>query len=248
MYGESGDVIGALSQLKLHFIVAIRSNHGVWLPPGQKVRYNRWRAYDQPLSGHPAERRYIREIVFGQRGAIRYYQITKGSTQDPERADTWFIMTNLPGNIILQVGNLYSLRNWIEYGFKQIKNELGWADFRLTDYQSIERWWEIVFSAYLMISLHAQAFKQAGADNTEFNSQLMRDSLEFSQHPWWEEGTNWKSALNNLRLIIQPYIFWCLIEPWLRVFPIPGLKRGFFRLIVIMNDFRASPIKPAMVS
>ena len=108
MYGESGDVIGALCQLKLHFIVAIRSNHGVWLPPGQKVRYNRWRAYTQPLSGHPAERRYIREIVFGQRGAIRYYQITKGSTQNPERADTWFIMTNLPGNIILKVGNLYS--------------------------------------------------------------------------------------------------------------------------------------------
>jgi len=36
---------------------------------------------------------------------------------------------------------LYGLRMWIEYGFKQVKNELGWADFRLTDYASIERWW-----------------------------------------------------------------------------------------------------------
>jgi len=54
-------------------------------------------------------------------------------------------MTNLPGNIQLVIGQLYSLR-WIEYSFKQIKNELGWADFRLTDYQSIERWWELVFS------------------------------------------------------------------------------------------------------
>jgi hypothetical protein len=25
---------------------------------------------------------------------------------------------------------------------KHAKNELGWADFRLTDYASIERWWE----------------------------------------------------------------------------------------------------------
>ncbi len=41
LYGESGDVIGVLSQLKLHFIVAIRSNHPVWLLPGQRVRYNR---------------------------------------------------------------------------------------------------------------------------------------------------------------------------------------------------------------
>lgn len=52
------------------------------------------------------------------------YEITKGDTKEPGE-ETWFIMTNLPGNIQLTVGNLYSLRNWIEYGFKQAKNELG---------------------------------------------------------------------------------------------------------------------------
>jgi hypothetical protein len=71
---------------------------------------------------------------------------------------------------------------------------------------------------------------------------------KFKQHPYWESGINWKSALNNLRLIIQPYIFWHLIEPWLRVFPIPGMKRGFFKLIEIMNDFRAAPVKYAVAS
>jgi hypothetical protein len=175
------------------------------------------------------------------------YEITKSDTKDPGE-DTWFIMTNLPGNIQLVIGQLYSLRNWIEYSFKQIKNELGWTDFRLTDYQSIERWWELVFSAYLMISLHAQAFKDEAARNTQLSSKLSAPAGEFSQHPCWELGINWKSALNNLRLIIQPYIFWCLIEPWLQVFPIPGLKRCFFRLIEIMNCFRASPIKYAMAS
>jgi len=34
------------------------------------------------------------------------------------------------------VGNLYGCRNWVEYGLNQ--NELGWADFRLTQYQNIE--------------------------------------------------------------------------------------------------------------
>lgn len=140
------------------------------------------------------------------------------------------------------------MRNWIEYGFKQIKNELGWADFRLTDYASIERWWEIIFSTYLMISLHTQAFKAEATRNVQLNSQFMSDAFAFSQHPWWEEGTNWKSALNNLRLIIQPDIFWYLIEPWLRVFPVPGLKRGFFRLMEILNGFRASPIEDAIAS
>lgn len=42
-------------------------------------------------------------------------------------------MTNLEGDILLSVATQYSLRNWIEYGFKQVKQELGWHDYRLTD-------------------------------------------------------------------------------------------------------------------
>jgi hypothetical protein len=53
--------------------------------------------------------------------------------------------------------------------------------------------------------------------------------------------------LNNLRLLIQPFIFWCLLEPWLHVFPIPGLKRSFFKLMAYMNDFRASGIAYAQL-
>lgn len=247
LYGESGNVIGVLKELKLNFIVAIRSNHGVLIGPGQRVRYNSWRAYQQSLSHRQPERRYIREIIFGKRRTIRYYEITKNDTKNP-KSDTWFIMTNLPGNIQLVIGHLYSLRNWIEYGFKQVKNELGWADFRLTDYASIERWWEIIFSAYLLISLQTQAFKdEAAKGNVQLNSKLL-ELTEFQRHPYWEPGTNWKSALNNLRLIIQPYIFWYLIEPWLQVFPIPGMRRGFFKLIEIMNCFRASPIEYAVAS
>ncbi len=247
LYGESGNVIGVLEELKLSFIVAIPSNHGVLVASGQRVRYNTWRAYQQNLSHRQAERRYIREIIFGKRRSIRYYEITKSDTKNPQ-SDTWFIMTNLPGNIQLVIGNLYSLRNWIEYGFKQVKNELGWADFRLTDYASIERWWEIIFSAYLLTSLPAQAFKdEAARESVQLNSRWL-EIAEFKQHPHWESGTNWKSALNNLRLIIQPYIFWYLIEPWLRVFPIPGIKRGFFKLIEIMNCFRASPVEYVVAS
>ena len=252
LYGESGDVIGVLSKLKLHFIVAIRSNHPVWLPPGQRVRYNRWRAYKQALSHRQSEPRFIREIVFGQRQTIRYYQISKSSNPNPAPEDTWFIMTNLPGKIQLEVAQFYSLRNWIEYGFKQIKNELGWADFRLTDYQSIERWWELVFSAYLLVSLQANHFqldaiRSAPKLTYSFTASASFQQV-FSKHSWWESGITWKSALNNLRLIIQPFIFYCLIRPWLQVFKIPGFQRGFLKLIDIMNGFRASPINLAAAS
>jgi hypothetical protein len=72
--------------------------------------------------------------------------------------------------------------------------------------------------------------------------------MPFEEHRLWEAGINWKSALNNLRLLIQPFIFWCLLEPWLHVFPIPGLKRGFFKLMAYMNDFCVSPIAYAQLS
>jgi hypothetical protein len=230
--------------LKLPFIVSIRSNHVVWLSPGERVRYNRWHAYEQSLSHRAAETRYIREIIFGKRRELKYFEITKDDT-NPESADTWFIMTNFPGKIQQTLGKLYSLRKEIEYSFKQVKNQLGWADFRLTDYNSIERWWEIVFSAYLLVSLQALQFKSShinSATNTNLTEE--RDSTssreEFSQHLGWEQGTNCQSALNNLRLIVQPYIFWCLIEPWLKVFQIPGLRQRLLKLIEIMNTFQGS--------
>ncbi len=246
MYGESGDVIAVLEQLKLQFIVAIRSNHTVLMPPGSRKRYNRWKAYEQKLSHRQSETRYLREMIFGQRCSLRFYQVSKINAPDPKGDESWYIMTNLPGDIQPTVAQLYSLRNWIEYSFKQVKNELGWADFRLSDYASIERWWELVFSAYLLVSIQVTYFQleaQHPPQSTPEHSSSTNSSIyEYRQHPWWESGTTWKSALNNLRLIIQPLIFYCLIQPWLQVFNIPGMKRCFLKLIGLVNDFRASPI------
>jgi SRSO17 transposase len=259
LYGESGDVIGLLEQLKLSYIVAIRSNHGVLMPPGAKKRYNQWRAYQQHLSQKKTETRYIREIIFGKRRKVRYYQISKKNVSDPSGEDSWYIMTNLSGNITLKVAPLYSLRNWIEYGFKQVKNELGWADYRLTDYASIEKWWEIVFSTYFLVSIQANYFRlEIVSSESKFKTQpshidtstlpIPNTISHFNQHCWWSQGTTWKSALNNLRLIIQPYIFYCLIRPWLQVFQIPGLKRYFLKLVEIMNHWRGLSLNIKLTS
>ncbi|MBD1995686.1 IS701 family transposase, partial [Leptolyngbya sp. FACHB-541] len=59
----------------------------------------------------------------------------------------------------------------------------------------------------------------------------------FRQHPYWNEPQGWKRRLNNLRLPIQPFIFFCSIQPWLDVFEIPGLHSGFVRLIQCINQF-----------
>lgn len=156
-------------------------------------------------------------------------------------------MTNLPKSWQLQLGKRYSLRGWIEYGFKQVKNELGWADFRVTDYVSIERWWEIVLSAYLLVTWHANTFRNQAPYTAQTTLGSMFAMPE-EQHPRCVlRVQRAKSALNNLRLLIQPFIFWCLLEPWLLVFPIPGLKRGFFKLMAYMNNFRVSPIAYAQL-
>jgi hypothetical protein len=61
--------------------------------------------------------------------------------------------------------------------------------------------------------------------------------LKFGQeHEWWDFRQKWKNLLNNLRLVLQPFIFFNLIKPWLKVFSIPHLSIGFSTLIMLMNQ------------
>lgn len=99
----------------------------------------------------------------------------------------------------------------------------------------------------MLISWQANDFRTQAQNQTAKTPGNPTPIMPFEQHARWEAGITWKSALNNLRLLIQPFIFWCLLEPWLHVFPIPGLKRSFFKLMAYMNDFRASGIAYAQL-
>ncbi|MEO1211370.1 MAG: IS701 family transposase [Cyanobacteria bacterium J06638_20] len=223
-YGESGSsFVSTLHQLKLPYVLAIRSNHAVLLPQEQRVRANRWRPYVRRLSDGSSQTRFIREIVYGKRGAQRYWQLTTDKATLPP-ASTWMVMTRVEGISYKQVGDLYGLRNWVEYGFKQSKNELGWADFRMTDYAPIEKWWEIVMSAYLMVTLHTPPMRPEGAIPPELDPSIVVSA--FPQHSAWDPGNGWKNWLNNLRLILLPWVSSNRLNPWLKVFPIPELVQG----------------------
>ncbi len=235
LYGESeSKFLGCLSELKLDFVVSIRSNHGVWLPKGQTVRCNQWRKFDRVFSDKTQEARYVREIIFGKKRSRRFWEITTDPETMPENS-TWYVMTEIPGLKYKDVGNLYGCRNWVEYGLNQSKNELGWADFRLTRYQDIEKWWEIVSSAYLLVSLFADPESNLERNATKIPVAKVRERL--GEHPQWDTGLGWKNWLNNLRLISLPFFCFNLILPWLKVFPIPQLSLGFPRIIALMNFF-----------
>jgi SRSO17 transposase len=136
LYGESHPFLTVLDELKLPWIVAIRSNHGVWLPKEVQVRYSRWQAFERTFSNGQSEQRYIQEIIFGRRLQWRYWTLTTDPVPLPVNS-TWMVMSHLRSqqDDAQFIGNLYGLRTWVEYGFKQCKNELGWADFRVTHYE-----------------------------------------------------------------------------------------------------------------
>lgn len=103
----------------------------------------------------------------------------------------------------------------VEFGFK-IKlvladSLLGWTHYRFTNFQEIEKWWEIIFSAYWMVSSHSKVL---------CDLSLIQESVtDFCLHLQWSNQGGWKTTLNNLRLIIQPTVIFWMIIPWLDVFP-----------------------------
>ena len=235
LYGESGsNFVRVLQELKIPYVLAIRSNHGVWLPKEQRVRHNRWREYIRTFSDGKTEKRYIREIIYGKRRTTRYWELTTDKETLPS-ASTWMVMTCVKNITYKQVGDLYGCRNWVEYGLKQSKNELGWADFRVTNYAQIEKWWELVMSAYLMVTLYTPPLRPEGTIPPEHDDSTAFSS--FLKHRYWEDGDAWKSWLNNLRLILLPWVSFNLLKPWLEIFPIPQLTEGFDCLIAWMNQF-----------
>ena len=181
LYGESSQFLRKLDEYNLAYVVAIRSNHGVWLPSGQSVRANKWCKFERTFSNQKSETRYIREIIYGKRRAITYWEITTDPETMPENS-TSFVMTNLQGNLKKTLGNLYGLRTWVEYGFRQCKQELGWTDYRFTNFQHIERWWEIIFCVYTMISLSSPAFLSLKKSAQIETKGSKNSHVDFSNH------------------------------------------------------------------
>lgn len=149
----------------------------------------------------------------------------------PENS-TSFVMTNLQGNLKKTLGDLSRLRTWVESGFRQCKQELGWTDYRFTNFPHIERWWEILFCVYTIAFLR---LKQSRQIKTEVQENR---EINFSNHQQWNHQCGWKNTLNNRRLIIQPLLLFWLIYPKLDILPNSKLLQGFNHLIAAMNQFK----------
>ena len=120
LYGEASLFVRTLEKYQLPWVVAIRSNHGVWLSHEQKVRANKWCKFKRTFTDDSSEIRYIREIIYGKRNrtkdlsACTYWEITTDPKTMPANS-TSFVMTNIQTTrhkMKQQLGNLYGLRTW----------------------------------------------------------------------------------------------------------------------------------------
>src|SRR5438093_45009 len=97
---------------------------------------------------------------WGPDGATRLVVATADPATLPEKA-TWYLATNLPrpggpreadsphpAASLAEITRIYGIRHWAEQGYKQVKDELGWADFQVRSDIAIRRHQALVSCAF----------------------------------------------------------------------------------------------------
>jgi hypothetical protein len=123
---------------------------GAWRPVTRAFRdghTERWWAADARLP----------EAGWGPTRRLRLVVATTDPARLPARS-TWYLVTNLPRSgcsadghaavSLTEIVRLYGLRVWVEQGYKQVKHELGWADFQVRSGHSILRHLTLVCCAF----------------------------------------------------------------------------------------------------
>jgi hypothetical protein len=90
-----------------------------------------------------------------------------------------------------------------------------------------------------LVTLGSSPAVEPAADDTPAARSSTPASLE--SHPAWDPGGGWKQHLNNLRLLLQPYVCSCLLLPWLALVPLPhvqAVQTGLAALGSLVDTFR----------
>ena len=196
LYGENEEFERALRDARVPFVLALKPSHGIWAPeaeahsPQEAAQRLRWRDAAHPGDWTPVVRRFrdgheetwwAAELTVRGYGPERPTRLVVATTE-PARlpaSSTWYLVTNLPRPRaadamapewppadLAELVRLYGLRQWVEQGYKQVKQELGWADFQVRSDRAIRRHWYLVCCAFAFCwwaEVHATA-GPAGSD------------------------------------------------------------------------------------
>jgi hypothetical protein len=172
-YGDNPGFTDALTAANIPFVLALKPRKGSWAPadaahtPMEAAGELGWRGPRKPGGWRRVQRRFrdghseawwAAEATLGGWGPDRRLRLVVATT-DPARLpghSSWYLLTNLPRPAthraqqanLAEVVRLYGLRNWVEQGYKQVKGELGWADFQVRSDRAIRRHWALVCCAF----------------------------------------------------------------------------------------------------
>jgi hypothetical protein len=172
-YGDNTGFVEALGHAGVAFVLALKPRKGTWAPadephtPVEAARELGWGGPGRPGPWRRVTRRFrdghtetwwAADARLGGWGPDRHHRLVVATT-DPARLPkltTWYLLCNLarPAGRRAQQAQLaeivatYGLRNWVEQGYKQVKDELGWADFQVRSDRAIRRHWTLVCCAF----------------------------------------------------------------------------------------------------
>ena len=172
-YGDNTGFVEALGRAGVAFVLALKPRKGTWAPadephtPVEAARELGWGGPGRPGPWRRVTRRFrdghtetwwAADARLGGWGPDRPHRLVVATT-DPARLPkltTWYLLCNLarPAGGRAQQAQLseivasYGLRNWVEQGYKQVKDELGWADFQVRSDRAIRRHWTLVCCAF----------------------------------------------------------------------------------------------------
>lgn len=193
-YGDQDGFRAELWKDDTPFVMALKPHHGTWAygpdahTPVDAARALAWRGPDDPGDWQAVERAfrdghtetwYAADATlgaWGPHGSVRLVVTTKDPATLPEKS-TRYLATNLPrpGSPrthtcehppadLAEVVRIYGIRNWIEQGYKQVKDELGWADFQVRSDTAIRRHQTLVNCAF---SFCWDAYAQTPPEDTQ---------------------------------------------------------------------------------
>src|SRR5215216_615333 len=177
-YGDHEGFVEVLDRADRPYVLALKPQKGMWAPaeathtPIEAAQALRWGGPDAPGDWTRVVRRFrdgheeiwwAAEAPLGPWGPDGRHRLVIATT-DPATlpaVSTWYLLTNLrrpasprtaasplaPADLG-EVVRLYGLRLWVEQGYKQVKGELGWADFQVRSDTAIQRHWHLVCCAF----------------------------------------------------------------------------------------------------
>src|SRR5499425_1717005 len=177
-YGDQDGFRAELAEAGLPFVMALKPRRGTWAygpdahTPVEAARALAWDGPDDPGDWCPVVRTfrdgrtetwYAADATLGWWGPDGFTRLVVATADPgtlPDKA-TWYLATNLPrpggprearsvhpAADLAEIVRLYGIRHWIEQSYKQVKDELGWADFQVRSAVAIARHQTLVNCAF----------------------------------------------------------------------------------------------------